>query len=122
MTLLSGTILTFPIFLCHLKIDIIKESSVTPLSKSRDYSISILPMKISIYVGILPIKKSLATEVTRPFDETCLSLAFYNSATGYEKCPTYSLPAVPYLKKDTPEAPTYCTMLSVVPLAPISVA
>ena len=42
---LSGTILTFPIFLCHLKIGIIKESSIAPLSKSRDYSI--FPIKIS---------------------------------------------------------------------------
>ena len=30
---LLGTILTFPNFLCHLKIGIIKESSVAPLSK-----------------------------------------------------------------------------------------
>ena len=74
MTLLLGTILTFPIFLCHLKIGIIKESSVVPLSKSRDYSISILPMKISI-CGHFTNQKEPCNRSYKALYKTCLLLA-----------------------------------------------
>ena len=41
----------------------------------------------NLILWAFPHKKSLATEVTRPFDKTCLLSAFYDSATGYENVP-----------------------------------
>ena len=83
---LLGTILTFPNFLCHLKIGIIKESSVKPLSKVVIIQFQNADENLNL-CGIKTIKKSLATEVTRPFIKTF----FYWQNRAEEKQPICSM-------------------------------
>ena len=85
---LLGTILTFPIFLCHLKIGIIKESSVKPLSKSRDYLISILPMKISFHIQTVIFYSYISSHLYFLKYSTISFLGFFTSyINGFaQKC------------------------------------